>query len=201
MERLKEKVSLLESQAVMKELTIRNQQRKISKQERDFDQIIQQNDDLLQRITKHQKIGIPYCYQTFECLSVRLKMPQFTCITLQPLIEAHPEIENIIAEKAREGFYQDMIGLQNELMTYHVGGYRGVSITQEYFWYQGQPVGLLKAQINKTHCTLPRALVIRLFDYGMIDWIIFNQPEEIEWFGEKINIVIGNITVSESVQA
>lgn len=61
MERLKEKVSLLESQAVMRELTIRNQQRKISEQERDFDQIIQQNDDLLQRITKHQKTGIPYC--------------------------------------------------------------------------------------------------------------------------------------------
>lgn len=72
-------------------------------------------------------------------------MSQFTCITLWPLIEAHPEIENIIAQKARERFYRDMIGLQNELMMiYHVGGYRGVSITQEYLWYQGQPAGLLK---------------------------------------------------------
>lgn len=55
----------------------------------------------------------------------------------------------------------------------------------------------VKTQINMTHYTLPGALVIRLFDYGMINWIIFNQPKETEWFGEKINIVIGNITVSE----
>lgn len=52
-----------------------------------------------------------------------------------------------------------------------------------------------------THCTMPRDKVIRLFDYGMIDWIIFNRPEETKWFGEKIKVIIGNITISESVQA
>lgn len=108
----------------------------------------------------------------------------------------------IIAQKARQGFYEDMIELQNFLMiTHHEGVFRGVLITQEYFWYQGQPGGFLKAQINMTHCTMPRERVIWLFDYGMIYWIIFNKPEETRWFGEKIKVIIGNITVFESVKA
>lgn len=160
---------------------------------------MEQNDDLLHRLAKHQKTGLPYCNRTMECLSVRLKMPQFTCITLQPLIEANPKTEMIIVKKAKRGFYEDMIELQNFLMmSYHMGSYRGVSITQEYLWYQGQLGGFLKAQINMTHCTMPRDKVIRLFDYGMTDWIIFNKPEESLWSGEKIKVVIRNITVSES---
>lgn len=40
----------------------------------------------------------------------------------------------IIAQKARQGFYEDMIELQNFLMiTHHEGVFRGVLITQEYF--------------------------------------------------------------------
>lgn len=52
-----------------------------------------------------------------------------------------------------------------------------------------------------SQCILPRDLVSRLFDYGMIDWIIFTSPKETEWFGKKIKVVIGNMLVSESVQA
>lgn len=52
-----------------------------------------------------------------------------------------------------------------------------------------------------TKCTMPRERLIQLFDYGMIDYIIFNHPEETFMFGEKIKIVVGNITTSESVQA
>lgn len=64
-----------------------------------------------------------------------------------------------------------------------------------------QPAGFLKAQINMTQCTLNREQVIELYDYRMIDHIIFNQPEETFLFGEKIKIIIGNITASELVQA
>lgn len=72
-----------------------------------------------------------------------------------------------------------MIELQNFLMiSHHEGIFKGVAITQEYFWYQGQPRGFLKAQINTMHCTMPKERVIRLFDYGIIDWIIFNKPKE-----------------------
>lgn len=77
--------------------------------------LMEANNDYLMRIAKHQKKGIPYCNRTLECLSVRLKMPQFTCLTLQPLFEACPEVQNIIAEKARIVFYQNMIKLQNLL--------------------------------------------------------------------------------------
>lgn len=79
--------------------------------------------------------------------------------------------------------------------------YRGLSIIQEYFFYQEQPAGFLKAQINMPNCTLEREKIIELYDYGMIDHIMFNRPEEAYYFGEKIQIVIGNITTLESVQA
>lgn len=74
--------------------------------------------------------------------------------------------------------------------------YRGVTVTQEYFYFMEQPAGFLKAQINMTQCSMPREKLIRLFDYGMIDYIIFNKPEEIFMFGEKIKIVIENITTT-----
>lgn len=51
------------------------------------------------------------------------------------------------------------------------------------------------------NCTLEREKIIELYDYGMIDHIMFNRPEEAYYFGEKIQIVIGNITTLESVQA
>lgn len=35
----------------------------------------------------------------------------------------------------------------------------------------------------------------------MIDYIIFNRSKETSFFGEKIQLVLGNITVSESIQA
>lgn len=68
-------------------------------------------------------------------------MPQFTCITLQPLFEAYPELEVIIAEKARKAFYQDLIELQNFLMICHTNGsYRGLTVTQEYFFLLTNPL-------------------------------------------------------------
>lgn len=79
--------------------------------------------------------------------------------------------------------------------------YRGLTVTQEYFYFMEQPAGLLKAQINMTQCSLPNKKIIRLFDYGMIDYIIFSKPEETFIFGEKIKMTIGNITTAESVQA
>lgn len=137
-----------------------------------------------------------------ECWSVRLKMPQFTCLTLQSLFEACPEVELIIDEKARKGFYEGMIELQNFLMICeHNDLYRGVVVTQEYFHYQEQSAGFLKAELNMTQCTMPNDMIIRLFDYGMIDHIIFNKPKEVLIFGKKIQTIIGNIVVSESVQA
>lgn len=42
---------------------------------------------------------------------------------------------------------------------------------------------------------------MELYDYGMIDYITFSRPEETFYFGEKIQIVIGNITTLETVQA
>lgn len=74
--------------------------------------------------------------------------------------------------------------------------YRGVTVTQEYFYFMEQPAGFLEAQIKMTQCSMPREKLIRLFDYGMIDYIIFNKPEEILMFGEKIKIVIENITTT-----
>lgn len=106
---------------------------------------------------RRKKKGIPHVNRSFECLSVRLKMPQFTCITLQPLFEACPELEVIIAEKAKTVFYQKIIQLQNFLISCHINHwYKGVTITQEYFYYKEQPTGFLKAQINMAHCTMPR---------------------------------------------
>lgn len=56
--------------------------------------------------------------------------------------------------------------------------------------------GFLKVQINMAHCTLERDRLTELYDYGMINYIIFNRPEETFFFGEKIQLVLGNITVS-----
>lgn len=96
----------------------------MAQKEEEVTQFIAENEELLGRIAKHQKAGIPYCNRTFECLSVRIKLPQFTCITLQPLIETYPEIGILITEKAKEGFYKNIIELQNELMMiHHIGRY------------------------------------------------------------------------------
>lgn len=163
---------------------------------------MQSNNDYIARIAKHMKTGIPYYNRTFECLSVRLKMPQFTCITLQPLFEAYLEVEVIISEKARTGFYQNMIELQNFLMECAFSHlYKGVTITQEYFYYMDEPTRFLKAQINMTQCLMPNDKILRLLDYGMIDYIIFNRPEETFIFGEKWKLTVGNITTTESLQA
>lgn len=64
-----------------------------------------------------------------------------------------------------------------------------------------QPTGFLKVQINMTQCTVPKEQIIALFDYGIVDHIIFNKPKKTFLFGEKFKIVIGNITTSKSVQA
>lgn len=151
------------------------------------------------KVERYKKKGIPHVNRSFECLAVRLKMPQFTCITLQPLFEACPELEVIIVDKAKKAFYQKIIQLQNFLLYYHMNQwYKGLTITQEYFHYKEQPAGFLKAQINLAHCTLDRDRLIELYDYGMLDYIIFNKPEETYFFGEKIQLVLGNITVSET---
>lgn len=73
------------------------------------------------RLEKFRRNGIPYCNRSFSCLHVRLKMPQFTCITLQPLFEACPELEVIIADMARKLFYKKMIQLQQFLLLCHMG--------------------------------------------------------------------------------
>lgn len=157
------------------------------------------------RMEKYKKRGIPYCNRSFSCLQVKLKMPQFTCLTLQPLFEACPELEVIIAEKAKYLFYQKMIQLQKFLLSCHFGApshiFKGLEIIQETFVYQEKPVGFLKAKINMAHCTLDREKIMELYDYGMIDSIIFNHPEETYYFGEKVQIVTGNITTSKTVQA
>lgn len=64
------------------------------------------------RMEKYRKKGIPYSNRSFDYLHVRLKMPQFTCITLQPLFEACPELEVIIAEKVSKLFYQKINQMQ-----------------------------------------------------------------------------------------
>lgn len=74
--------------------------------------------------------------------------------------------------------------------------YKGLKVIQEYFYYKEKPGGFLKAQIIMAHCTLDREQIIELYDYGMIDFIVFNRPEETYYFGEKIQIIIGNITTS-----
>lgn len=116
---LKEKMAQLEKEMKIKDAIIKGQLERIAQKEEKMDQLLMDNGELLDRIAKHQKAGIPYYNRTIECLSVPLKLPQFTCVTLQPLIEAHPEIGIIIAKKAKEGFYKSMIELQNELMMIH----------------------------------------------------------------------------------
>lgn len=132
-------------------------------------------------------------------------MPQFTCITLQPLFEACLELEVIITVKAKISFYKKMIQLQNFLLLCHMGApyhtFKGLEIIQETFYYQEKLAGFLKARINMNHCSLTREQIIELYDYGMIDSIIFTRPEEVLYFGEKLQSFIGNITVWEMVQA
>lgn len=71
---------------------------------------------------------------------------------MQPLFKAYPEVEMIIAEKAKQAFHLGIIELQNFLKICEDQGlYRGVTITQENFQYMEQPAGFLKAQINMTH--------------------------------------------------
>lgn len=40
------------------------------------------------KLERRKKKGIPHVNRSFECLYVRLKMPQFICITLQSLFDA-----------------------------------------------------------------------------------------------------------------
>lgn len=52
-----------------------------------------------------------------------------------------------------------------------------------------------------SRCTLPKEKILELYDYGMIDYIIFTCLGDVEGFGEKLKLVIGNMTTSEIVQA
>lgn len=58
------------------------------------------------------------------------------------------------------------------------GYFKGLKIFQEYFYYKEQAAGFLKAQIIMARCTLKREKIMELYDYGMIDFIVFNRPEE-----------------------
>lgn len=74
-------------------------------------------------------------------------------------------------------------------------------VVQEYFWYNESSIGFLKAQIVVSQCSLSREQIIELYDYRMIDYIIFSKPKDSIYFGEKMQIVFGNMTVSDIVQA
>lgn len=97
--KLKELTNILEERASARYIEIQKLQAKLAFKEEELSQLMEANNDYLARIAKHMKTRIPCCNRTFECLSVRLKMPQFTCLTLQPLFEACPEVEVIMAEK------------------------------------------------------------------------------------------------------
>lgn len=90
-----------------------------------------------------------------------------------------------------------MIKLQNYLLSCHINNwYNGVALTQEFFSYMDSPAGFLKAQLDMAHCSMPRDKIIALFDHGMIDYILFYRPKDSFIFEEKVQIVIGNITIS-----
>lgn len=109
------------------------------------------------KIERFRKKGIPQGNRSFECLHARLKFPHFSCLTLQPLFKACPKLEVIIAEKAKKGFYQKIIDLQKFLLDYHLRPrHRGLTIMQEYFYYNEQLAGFLKAQIVMSRCILSR---------------------------------------------
>lgn len=106
----------------------------------------------------------------------------------------------IIAEKAKRAFYQKMIDLQKFLLQCYLNPiHKGLSMIQKYFFYNEQPAEFLKAQIVMSRCSLSREEIIELYDYGMIDYIIFSRPEDSYYFGEILQIVIGNINISEIV--
>lgn len=106
---------------------------------------------------------------------------------------------------AKKTFYKKIIQLQNFLLSRHLGAlshiFKGLKIIKKTFYYQEKPTGFLKARINIAHCTLIREQVIELYNYRMMDFIVFSRPEEVYYFREKFQIVIGNITISETVQA
>lgn len=53
------------------------------------------------------------------------------------------------------------------------------------------PAGFLKAQIDMAHCSMTKEQTLTLFDYGMIDHIIFHKPEDTFIFGEKCRLLFG----------
>lgn len=83
--KLKELTKILEERAASRFYEIQELQIKWAEKEEEMAQIMESNNDYLMRIAKHMKTDIPYRNRSFECLSVRLKMLQFTCLTLQPL--------------------------------------------------------------------------------------------------------------------
>lgn len=93
---------------------------KLIAKEKELTQMASEASDNNLMIERYRKKGIPYGNRSFECLQVRLKFPQFTCLTLQPLFETCPELEVIIAEKAKHAFYQKIIDLQNFLLSCYV---------------------------------------------------------------------------------
>lgn len=67
----------------------------------------------------------------------------------------------IISEKAKKAFYTDMIEKKNFLLVCEFSDlYKGLTVTQEYFYCMERPTGFLKAQINMTQCTMPREKII-----------------------------------------
>lgn len=106
--KLKERVRELEENVSNKFYEIQSLQENLASKTEECTHLMESNNDYLMKIAKHRKTGIPYCNKTMECLSVRLKMPQFTCLTLQPLFEACLEVEIIIAGKAKKKFYEEI---------------------------------------------------------------------------------------------
>lgn len=100
-----------------KEIENENLKEQLRKAEQDYNCLAEHFLETQSLLQRYKKKGLPHVNRSFEQLHVRLKMPQFTCITLQPLFEACPELEVIIAEKAKVSFYQTIISLQFFLLS------------------------------------------------------------------------------------
>lgn len=83
--KLKELNTILEERAMTRYYEIQKLQADLAKKE--LLQLVESNNEYMARLAKHQKTGFSYCNRSFECLSARLKMPQFTCLTLQPFLK------------------------------------------------------------------------------------------------------------------
>lgn len=131
---------------------------KLEAKQQELNQMTSQLSDNNLMIERQRKKGIPCMNQSFECLHARLKFPQFTCLTLKPLFESCLELEVLIADKAKRAFHQKIIDLQKFLLSCYLRPiHRGLTVIQEYFWYNESLAGFLKAHIVMSRCTLSRA--------------------------------------------